>query len=236
LACGRPLTDDPDRVFIKRRPIVVADGRRVPQWHAAHRLEAALNLPDGFINSLQEEDDWSFVIKTHALAESAVSFLLVQHIGEDRLQHVIARLDLGDTRAGKLKFIKALDLLPSDCLRFIRKLLEIRNSLVHDIGMVSFSFQEFVGEMESTKASSFLDALGSIDIDMQDFGNDKRDWIARNTKFLIFRALLILMTFVWIAADTARKKQTIREKSAARLEFQTKLLDELDRRHGWRST
>jgi hypothetical protein len=32
-------------------------------------LEATLGLPAGFILRLREEDDWSFVIKAHALLE-----------------------------------------------------------------------------------------------------------------------------------------------------------------------
>ena len=39
-------------------------------------LEKTLGMPPGFLSRLVEEDDWSFVIKSHALIESALSYLL----------------------------------------------------------------------------------------------------------------------------------------------------------------
>ena len=42
-------------------------------------LESELNLPPQFLERLRLEDDWSFVIKTHALVEAAVSHQLSQN-------------------------------------------------------------------------------------------------------------------------------------------------------------
>ncbi len=42
------------------------------QDESLQELELDLGLPKGFCIKLLEEDDWSFVIKLHALLESAV--------------------------------------------------------------------------------------------------------------------------------------------------------------------
>ncbi len=40
-------------------------------------LEIDLHLPSGFVMRLLDEDDWSFVIKLHALFEAALTCALV---------------------------------------------------------------------------------------------------------------------------------------------------------------
>lgn len=42
-------------------------------------LESKIGVKSGFFASLLEEDDWSFVIKLHALFEAACTHLLLYH-------------------------------------------------------------------------------------------------------------------------------------------------------------
>lgn len=44
-----------------------------------------------------QEDDWSFVIKSHALLEAAVTQMLAEYLGETKLKEYIERLPLSDT-------------------------------------------------------------------------------------------------------------------------------------------
>jgi hypothetical protein len=48
------------------------------QEESLEALELDLGLPKGFCVKLIEEDDWSFVIKLHALLENAVSELITR--------------------------------------------------------------------------------------------------------------------------------------------------------------
>jgi hypothetical protein len=66
-------------------------------------LERSLGLPEGFIERLEEEDDWSFVIKAHALVEAAMTQLLVHELHKPQLGDIIARLDM-TAPFGKLAF------------------------------------------------------------------------------------------------------------------------------------
>lgn len=92
-----------------------------------------------FLLKLFNEDDWSFVIKSNALVEAVISELLTAKAGDDRLHSLFRRLDLSNVESGKLAFAKALDLLTSEQRQFIRRLSELRNSLVHNVEGLSFS-------------------------------------------------------------------------------------------------
>ena len=108
------------------------------------RLERDCDLPSGFcLGLLHDASDWSFVIKLHALLETAVSQLLVHSLARKELADVFASLEMSHTKTGKLAFVKALDLLPKAHLDFIRALSELRNQLAHRVENVSFTLTEY---------------------------------------------------------------------------------------------
>lgn len=125
-------------------------------------MEAELGLPSGFLEGIKQEDDWSFIIKTHALLEAAVSHLLCSALGKDALAEVFSHLELSDKRRGKIAFAAALDLLHKPDRRFISSLSELRNSLVHDVRNVSFSLSEHVAAMDAKTFSAFAKGFDSF--------------------------------------------------------------------------
>jgi hypothetical protein len=116
-------------------------------------LETGLSLPNGFLNALLAESDWSFVIKCHALVESAITYMLATAL-DPRLSEPFARLNVSG-RAGKLSFVETLDLLDSHQCNFIRKLSELRNSVVHDVKNVNFTFAGHVGALTADQKAQF---------------------------------------------------------------------------------
>lgn len=50
-------------------------------FEAVEELVKELGLPEGFYAELLGEDDWSFIIKLHALMEAAVTGLIVAALG-----------------------------------------------------------------------------------------------------------------------------------------------------------
>ena len=117
------------------------------------RLERDCDLPSGFCLGLLRESDWSFVIKLHALLETAVSQLLIYSLARKELADVFASLEMSHSKTGKLAFVKALGLLPKAHLDFIRALSELRNQLVHRVKNVGF---EIIGyfSVERSKRSA----------------------------------------------------------------------------------
>lgn len=123
-------------------------------------LEEDLKIEPGFLNKLNDEDDWSFVIKSHAFLEAALSHLISEALSEAALHDVFANIETSNNKSGKLAFIKALDLLDDEARRFIRALSELRNSLVHDIGQVGFSFEDYVASLEKQQKVNFVRSFG----------------------------------------------------------------------------
>lgn len=125
-------------------------------------LEKDLGLPPGFCVRLNEEDDWSFVIKLHALLESAASHFLTRAIGREELADIFTRIAMSDKRTGKIAFIRQLNLLPVGHTKFIEGLSEIRNQVVHQIANVEFSLVEYFKAQEAKRNEKQFAALGDL--------------------------------------------------------------------------
>ena len=71
-------------------------------------LSTDLDLPEGFLrNLLLEQSDWAFIVKAQAILETAVTSLLVAHLGKPELEDFVAE-DMEMSQR-----IKMLALLPS---------------------------------------------------------------------------------------------------------------------------
>ena len=191
------------------------------EWkEPADALEKDLGLPEGFLEGLRKEDDWSFVIKIHALMEASVSYLLLQHFGDERLGAIFDFLELSDKRKGKIAFVSALDLLPVECRRFLSKLSEIRNSLVHNIKNVGFALSAYVQGLNKDQFEVFVNSCVSIELNDIDFGENnerRKEWIARYAKWFIYRFALITMTLIYRKGEIAALNRTVREEAMKKL-------------------
>lgn len=106
-------------------------------------LEQSLGLPDGFCFKLQLEDDWSFVVKLHALIECAVAEQITHAFDRKELADIFSRIELSNNRTGKVAFVKSLGLLPAQHIQFIRSLSELRNELAHNVHNITVNLTEF---------------------------------------------------------------------------------------------
>jgi hypothetical protein len=107
------------------------------------KLLSDLNVNRDFLTRLEKDDDWSFVVKLHALMEIAISHLLAERLGE-KLNGIFNRLDMHNKDYGKMKFIKILDLLDSEDILFTELLGEMRNSFAHDIRMTTMNVDAYL--------------------------------------------------------------------------------------------
>ena len=123
-------------------------------------LESKLNIRAGFLDDLLKEDDWSFVIKSHALLETVISTLITDRVGYNSLLDIFARLELGNKSYGKIAFIKEMGLLNTDERRFISALSELRNLLIHNISNIDFSFDEYVKKLDTNQKRGFISSFG----------------------------------------------------------------------------
>lgn len=124
------------------------------------QFEADLSLRKGFFRALLNEDDWSFVIKLHALVDSAITHMLVEELGRPELLRPLSRLSLADTRSGKLAFGRELGLLDGRDRLFVQKLSEIRNSFAHDVRMAGSTLADYARGLNDAGLASLVKAVG----------------------------------------------------------------------------
>lgn len=124
------------------------------------KLEAALDLPPGFLEGLSAEDDWSFVVKAHALLEAALTTVLVAK-SDPRLADTFRKLQMGG-RTGKVSLAEALELLDRPSVQFLTQFSELRNRLLHDVRNVTFRFPEYVSKMTPHEIRSLARIIGGV--------------------------------------------------------------------------
>ena len=98
-----------------------------------------------FLDALQDDSDWAFIIKIHAFLEALLTSLIRSHSGGFRLGDIASRLPMNSSDGiSKLELVKANKLLSAEQMRFIRRIGEIRNRLAHEVGMVdAFSLVDY---------------------------------------------------------------------------------------------
>jgi hypothetical protein len=109
-------------------------------------------LPESFLTDLLDEDDWSFVIKAHALMEMVMNRTLSIVLGKPQLDEIISFLDTSEQRRGKVAFLRALEVFQSHDKNFVRWFSDLRNDIAHDVSNVSFTFEEWFKDESRKKA------------------------------------------------------------------------------------
>jgi hypothetical protein len=180
-------------------------------------IELKLGLKEGFFSALENEDDWSFLIKLAVIAEAAVARAIEKNLGKPELAEFLLRLN-NDGRAGKLRMAETLGILPTNLIRFIQCLARYRNMAAHRLeNLDGFDLAAKLGELQPnelrTVARDAVAAPGDDDLS-DDFVNAVRD--EPKAHFLLGGLVLLMHT-------------DIHEKEL-RME---QLRQELERRGGW---
>lgn len=130
------------------------------------RLERALGLPHGFYEHLVDtDDDWSFVVKIHALMEASLTILLTERIGgrslpdSPELSDALSHLEMSRTHVGKVELAFTLELISEQDRRLLRFLSKLRNTFVHDIKNVRLTLQDHLASCDGNQRRSFVQAL-----------------------------------------------------------------------------
>lgn len=137
-------------------------------------LERRVGVAPNFFRTLSDADDWSFVIKLHALFESACTHLLLFHFKEPELADVISRMELSNKATGKLAFLGKLELMGSNNRRYISTLSELRNRLVHDVRNSEFSLPAMVKGLQPAELKSMAIAFSPYETFMREHPFDEK--------------------------------------------------------------
>ena len=129
---------------------------RAAIFDTVKKFETELGITPGFLDRLLTEgDDWSFVIKVHAVAETALTHLLTAGVGRKELRDLFASLTMGDPRRGKLAVAARLRLLDPGRQAFFLGLGRIRNWFVHDVRSVGLRIEDFVNSLQPDQRPRF---------------------------------------------------------------------------------
>ena len=121
-------------------------------------------------------------------------------------------MELSDKRKGKMAFVSELELLPIECRRFISKLSEIRNDLVHNITQVTFDLKAYVKALNKAQLENFVKAFIASDLNKIDFGKDNehhQEIIAEGAKGVIFQLSLSTLELIYLKRWTAETRRSI---------------------------
>ena len=207
-----PTEDDPVRITVAK-------------------LEAELGIESGLLEKMFDDDDWSFVIKTHAVLEAAVTHLLAGALNEPRLVPFLARLELSGTTIGKLPVVKALELLGDEERRFVRSMSELRNDLVHDIRNLGFTFKTHVERMDRATLVRFrknFDTWTTGGTHEELFGKkvDVVEFFRSNPKLAIWYSTMVTLAMIYERRQLEFDKRQWRDervKFAGVVEFATRI-------------
>jgi len=163
--------------------------------------------PTFFDDLLKKGDDWTFVIKSHALLEAALIHLLVADLERPELADVLAELETSDTRTGKIALVKALKLLGEHHRRFIRAMSELRNGLIHDVRNTSFSFAPRLfalgsgpGKEIEKKAEKCVNAASDFFRESFELDGKKltrKRFAQENPRFVIYFAIFFMLADIY---------------------------------------
>ena len=141
------------------------------------QLCVELGITPEFYKKIHTEDDWSFIIKLHAIIEAAITHLLtkthtlafsiheIEKYDEFSLSEAFTKLPLGDKRSGKAVLCKALGIIEPYQEHFINQLSLIRNRFAHDLKSVDSKLEAYLSKLDSNQMKNFIDGFGLLDID-----------------------------------------------------------------------
>jgi hypothetical protein len=172
---------------------------------AIKNVESRLGVATGFFDLLENEDDWSFVIKSHALIETSCSELLTIYFRKPSLENIFSRLELGEKYTGKIAFLSCLELLNTNERKYIQELSSLRNKLVHSSKNLNFKFSEHVEGMDANQKNTFVNAFSvGAEITPQ-----LKSQILKNPKHTIWQNLKYLIAIISLQIDTHNFKNEI---------------------------
>lgn len=172
-----------------------------------------LGLPEGFYNDLQREDDWSFVIKLSALFEAVATHALTARLGYPKLLDSFSYLDYANTKYGKIKLLKELEIISTEQAKFLTKLAELRNAFAHNISNVSMTFDQYIHSMVDSKQREAFVIWAGHGIHQEHVsveGNNirKQDFVLDNAKLSIWGTAAEVLACIYVDADvSARRNQ-----------------------------
>jgi hypothetical protein len=202
--------------------------------HVRSLEENVLKLPTGFFNRfLQEGDDWTFIIKTHALIESGTTRFLEAVVAPTVPPEFLQSLPL-DGRHSKLRLLELLGRLEPDHVKFIKALSRVRNLLVHDVTQVGFVLTDYLASLSTQDVDSLISDICRLSYYPEQSKPERekqRAKILAEPRSYIWRTALFYLAITSLRRDNARSEHEIekgeRERLTREADFARKIINGL---------
>ena len=177
-------------------------------------LEKRLGLVEGFYDQLLKSDDWSFVVKLNALFEAACTQALVVRLSCPELTNNLAHLDFADNKKGKVRLCFNLGIINDEQRIALNELAELRNTLVHRIENVDFSFDKYVQGLSEGKQGTLVKRWGWNMNDTLSFHGTtvpKAEFVLANLKTVIWLTCADILACLHVEFEDAIWRERLRD-------------------------
>ncbi len=111
-------------------------------------MEVHLGLPEGFILDLiREGDDWTFLLRLHALVEASLDHLVVAKLDRPVLHDWVVRHTIAG-RTGKRALAALMQAIDADQAAMVDGLSDLRNQFAHGIRLMGVDLAVFIENAE----------------------------------------------------------------------------------------
>ena len=129
-------------------------------WQATHSSAREIcrlfELPDSFLEDLLQGDDWTYIIRLHALLETAITWALEIHLQPHPIGDFLARLNFAGRGSSKLELAEQLGILDQDSRKYVSGINTIRNRLAHNIRHLRFDLARYVEDLSEEHRRQFV--------------------------------------------------------------------------------
>ena len=198
-------------------------------YEAAERLEKELGLPANFFNEIHKQDDWSFIIKMHAIFEAAATYILSHRTRNRQLKEIFSKIELSNKKTAKIAFIKAYEILDSEERGYISMLSELRNLLIHNIENVNFSIESHISKMDPNQKKKFVKYAGygyPDTLKIAERNVSKSQFVIENPKLALWQTGVSILGIMYITKEIETLKQQTEEYARKALEYQYRSIKE----------
>jgi hypothetical protein len=133
-------------------------------------LEKEVGVAAGTFRQLfVSTDDWTMVLKLHALLEAALARVIVHELGRPALEDFVDRLQMGQRRGnGRLALAVGLGLLDREDVQLLEGLGQLRNAYAHDPCNASKSLPALLDGLDANRRAEVERRLPALDVAPKD--------------------------------------------------------------------
>ena len=143
-------------------------------------ISSSLSLPDKFLEKLPLDDDWSLIVKLHAMVEAGLNNAILAKLGAPDLKRIVAKLDTSNTATGKIAFALSLGIISKPSFIFIKDLSELRNHCVHNPKHFAFRIADHLKTLPEKERNALVSHIANA---LQKPGADGQ--VSKKTKAVI---------------------------------------------------